>query len=44
MFKNKLDNYEEILQKYKEITGVSDEKKWIWTKISKQNGRSCIVW
>jgi hypothetical protein len=27
MFKNKLDNYEEILQKYKEITGVSDEKK-----------------
>lgn len=27
MFKNKLDNYEEILQKYKEIIGVSDDNK-----------------
>jgi hypothetical protein len=27
MFKNKLDNYEEILQKYREIIGVEDESR-----------------
>ena len=31
----RIDTFKEILQKYKSIIGVSDDKKWIWTKISK---------